>query len=137
MLRFLNWFFGLFSSYVRPLERKVDKLFRSIKSTDNIANIQDKLLEYMQENLVVTNLWMEKKYKGYRYLSKRTRKKMYRSVDAIKVKFDQHCSQIKITNQELRENILAKGLLFPRGDEKKLAYVFIINMKRLRILESY
>jgi hypothetical protein len=123
MLRFLNWFFGLFSSYVRPLERKVDKLFRSIKSTDNIANIQDKLLEYMQENLVVTNLWMEKKYKGYRYLSKRTRKKMYRSVDAIKVKFDQHCSQIKITNQELRENILAKGLLFPRGDEKKLAYV--------------
>ena len=31
MLKALKWFFGLFSPYVHPFEKKVDKFFKGIK----------------------------------------------------------------------------------------------------------
>lgn len=88
MLKFLKWFFGLFSPYAHPFERKVDKFFKSIKSTDGILTIKNTLLTLMQENLVIVNVWMEKKYKGYKYLGKGRRRKMYRFCDLIVAEFE-------------------------------------------------
>ena len=82
-MKFLKWLFGLFSPYVDPFERKVDKFFRNIKSTSASHEVKKGLLALMQENLIVTNVWMERKYKGYRYLDKSTRRKMYQDVKAM------------------------------------------------------
>ena len=70
MVKILKWFFGLFSFYASSFERKVDRFFRSVKSSFSGFSVQAKLKDLMQKDLVVVNLWMEKKYKGYKYLKK-------------------------------------------------------------------
>ncbi len=123
MLKFLKWFFGLFSPYVDPFERKVDKFFKHIKSTDSLASIKDELLALMQENLIVTNVWMEKKFKGYKYLSKSARRKMYLDVGKILAKFEEHSAVHKHTDMEIKKRLEDKGMHFPNGDEDKIRYI--------------
>ncbi len=126
MLRFLKWFFGFFSSYVHPFERKVDKFFRNVKSTDSISSIKDSLLALMQENLVIVSVWMEKKYKGYTYLSKSVRRKMYEDVEKIKMALADFEKNLVVGMEDLKALIDEKGLVFPVGDEEKLKYLFVI-----------
>ncbi|MFH1284202.1 MAG: hypothetical protein ABIH78_01285 [Candidatus Peregrinibacteria bacterium] len=126
MPKFLKWFFGLFSSYVHPFERRVNKFFRNIKSTDNIATIRKGLLKLMQENLIVVNIWMEKKYKGYKYLSKSVRAKMYKSAAAIVAKFGEFAGTENIDIQKIKTELEARGLDFPHGDEEKIQHIYKI-----------
>ncbi len=123
MIKFLKWFFGLFSSYVHPFERKVDKFFKSVKSTDSLSSIRKQLLELMQENLIVTNVWMEKKYKGYIYLNKKTRRKMYEDVKKIVELFKEDQKKHNFTKEALRKRLDIQGCTFPDGDEDKLIYL--------------
>lgn len=123
MLKFVKWFFGLFSRYVSPFERKVDKFFKRIKSSDNIANIREKLLELMQENLIVVNVWLEKKFKGYVYLSKNVRRKMYEDVLAIVKKFEEECSSNSVDIVAIKKDLDSKGLIFPNGGEESIKYL--------------
>lgn len=122
-MKFLKWLFGLFSPYVNSFERKVDKFFSKIKSTDNIANIREKLLELMQENLIVVNVWLEKKFKGYMYLDKKTRREMYSNVGKMKEKFEEFQGSINIEQARIREILNSAGLEFPNGDEQKIEYL--------------
>jgi len=123
MFKFLKWFFGLFSSYVHPFERKVDKFFRNIKSTSSSAEVRRGLLALMQENLIVTNVWMEKKYKGYSYLDKKARKKMYEDVKVIVKKFEEHCAVHNFTDVQIKQKLDAKSLQFPNGDSEAISYI--------------
>lgn len=123
MLKILKWFFGLFSPYVNSFERKVDKFFKRIKSTDNIHTIKKQLLELMNGNLIVTNVWMEKKYKGYTYLDKKTRRKMYEDVQSIIKKFEEHNLKFNPSIDAIKKQLEAKNLLFPNGDEDKIKYI--------------
>ena len=123
MLKFLKWFFGLFSPYVDPFERKVDKFFKHIKSTDSLAGIKYELLSLMQENLVVTNVWMEKKFKGYKYLDKGARRKMYEDAKKIVAAFQEHSLTHGHTLEEVKKRIEDKSLTFPNGDADKMVHL--------------
>lgn len=83
----MKWLFSIFSPYAHPFERRVNHFFKSIQSTSNPVTVHRTLQELMQENLVVVNLWMEKKYKNYVHLKKRTRRKMYANVEILKNDF--------------------------------------------------
>lgn len=122
-MKFLKWLFGLFSPYVNSFERKVDKFFSKIKSTDSIANIREKLLELMQENLIIVNVWLEKKFKGYVYLDKKTRKEMYVNVEKMKKKFEEFQGSINIEQIKIKEILDSQGLEFPNGDGQKIEYL--------------
>lgn len=128
MIKFLKWFFGLFSQYVSPLERKVDKFFRNIKSTDSIGSIRDKLLILMQENLMIVNVWLEKKFKGYIYLTKDARRHMYADTQLIIKKLEEFCAAHPVSLDELRIFFKNQGFTFPDGSEDKLAYLYQIMM---------
>ena len=123
MLKFLKWFFGLFSPYVHPFERKVDKFLKHIKSSSSFADVKRGLLALMQENLIITNVWMEKKYKGYKYLDKKTRRKMYLDSEMIVKKFQEHCAANIVDASRLRRDLTAQGLPFPNGDSKMICYI--------------
>lgn len=123
MIKFLRWFFGLFSPYVNSFEHKVDKFFKSIKSNDSHAEVRKGLLNLMQENLIVTNVWMEKKFKGYKYLNKKTRRVMYEDVKKIVAKFQHYSEQNRINQETLKQKLDHQGLTFPHGDEDKLLYL--------------
>lgn len=123
LLKFLKWFLGLFSPYVHPFERKVDKFFRSIKSTSSSFEVKKELLALMQENLIVTNVWMEKKYKGYNYLDKATRKQMYQDVQAIIAEFNKFREEHKLAQQDLRAQLDQLGYDVIPAYAKKLYYL--------------
>ena len=87
-----------FTPYVNLFEWRVDLFFKHIKSTDSIFSIRRNLLNLMQRDLIVVNIWMEKKYKGYKYLNKRARRKMYENTKKIVEKFNDFCSK----NQDIK-----------------------------------
>lgn len=126
MLKFLKWFFGLFSSYVSSFERKTDKFFQGIKSTDNIATIREKLLSLMQENLIVVNVWLEKKFKGYTYLSKKVRRKMYEDVGAIKSKLEQEIVEKLVSIDQAKKEVELSGHEFLEVYAEKILYIYQI-----------
>lgn len=128
MIKFLKWFFGLFSQYVSPFEKKVDKFFRNIKSTDSLGSIKDKLLALMQENLMIVNVWLEKKFKGYFYLDKKMRRQMYADTQLIIKKLEEFCAGHEVKIDDLRTFFKNQDFTFPDGDEQKLAYIYQIMM---------
>ena len=66
-----------FSSYANPFEKKVGKFFKNINDTSPLSTIHKNLGYLIQHNIVAVNLWSESIYKGYKYLSKPTRKLLY------------------------------------------------------------
>ena len=116
MLNFLRKFILFFTPYVSLFEMKVDRFFKNIKSTDSIFTIKKRLENLMQMDLIVVNIWMEKKYKGYLYLSKGVRRKMYKNTSKIVRKFN---DSIRI-NPIKRDQIPVEfGLI----DEEKMIYL--------------
>jgi len=126
MLKVLKWFIGLFSPYVDPFERKVDKFFKSIKSTDNIASIRKDLLKLMQQNLIVVNVWLEKKFKGYSYLTKKKRRKMYEDIAAIKTKLNEHSNAYQIDYDQMKKHLSHKGIELIDANKEKVGYIYSI-----------
>jgi len=120
MLKFFKWFFGLFSPCVNSFERKVNGFFKHIKSTDSSARVQKKLLDLMRKNLIVVNVWLEKKFKGYDYLSKKVRRQMYEDVKKIVAKWEKHTKQHPVKLDVIKERLDEKGLHFPNGDEEQM-----------------
>lgn len=91
MLNLLRKIFYFFSPFVNSFERRVDRFLRNIKSTSGILTVNAELLALMQEDLVELSVWAERKYKGYRYMKKRVRRKMYANRDLILRKFQEFC----------------------------------------------
>lgn len=123
MLNFLKSIYLFFSPYVNLFERRVDKFFNHIKSTDSIADIREGLLKLMQENLIVLNVWLEKKFKGYKYLSKSVRRKMYADTEKIKQKFLEFCQNSGITKEFVNKVLEQTNLTYPTGDDEKILYI--------------
>jgi len=116
----------VFSRYVHPFEKKADKFFSRIKSGSGRARTHKKLEKLMQENLVVLNLWMEKKYKNYVYLKKKVRRKMYADVEILKKDFWDYESAHLIKIKSIAERFKKLGVTFPTRDEGKVAYLATI-----------
>lgn len=125
-MKFLLWFFGLFSKYVNSFERRVDKFFRNVKSTDSIVDIREGLLELMQENLIAVNVWLEKRFKGYKYLTKSVRRKMYEDTGKMVKKFEEFVATDPAKLSSLKAVLAEKGLGCSTGDLGKLRYLFQI-----------
>lgn len=111
------------SPYAHPFEKKVDRFFKHVKSTSNVLNVRQSLLELMQKNLVVVNVWMEKEYKGYKYLSKSKRRKMYADAEKIAADFKKHADSLSISMKDLREHLAQLDLNVEQIDEIKLIYL--------------
>lgn len=126
MMKFFKWFFGLFSPYVHPFERKVDKFFKGIKSTDSISSVRGRLLKLMQKNLLVVNVWMEKKFKGYKYLTKGARRKMYEDAEIIKKKLKEYSAAHPADLSIVKNLVSEAGCKFPQGQKEQMLYLYEI-----------
>lgn len=133
MLRSL---FRFFSHYAHPFEKKVDRFFKHIKSTSRASDVQSKLQALMQENLVVTNLWMERKYKNYVYLKKRVRRKMYENIEALKLDFEAFVAAHPASIDAVRQHLKRLDLPFPEHATAGLLHLATI-MAYLKPGERY
>jgi len=97
-----------FSLYEGPFEKKVDKFLRKI----NKRSAQDLEL-LMQEDLVRLTIFMEYKFKGYKKLRKRYRKKLYESAELIKKNFSEFYEEnsgriaVQKTKSDIPDHLLA------------------------------
>lgn len=116
MLNFLTKIILFFTPYVNVFEWKVDLFLKNIKSTDSIFTIKKRLEDFMQNDLIIVNIWMEKKYKGYFYLSKRRRREMYKNTKKIIEKLSESIKENPIKSEQI-------PVEFPPVDAEKLVYL--------------
>lgn len=106
----LRWFFYLFTPYVHPFERKTEKFFRWVTSYRSREEVARRLLELMQENLLMFNVWLEKRFKNYGHLSKRQRRKMYANAKKIEADFEAFRRGYAIDSAKLRAHLEQLGV---------------------------
>lgn len=114
-----------FSRYADGVERKADWMLKWLVFYDKFS-LQRKLTRLMQKNLVTLNLWLERKYKGYRYLTRSNRKKLYANTQKIVKNFETFCGKYR-TNELALANQLSKlgfDLAYDRKD--KIQYLSMI-----------
>lgn len=80
--------FYFFSPYTDARERSVGLFFKGLTEHSSQARTRARLGELLQSDIAVINLWTEYRYKGYRYLSKSQRKKLYTNLQLIADDFD-------------------------------------------------
>lgn len=121
-----------FSGFADKQEKRVDKFLRKI-AVVNIFESQRVLVDLMQKNMVILNLFLESKFKGYKYLKKGARKKMYRNAERIGYAFLNYANSMKINEEALKTRIKELGLSIPQGpgEMEKLKY-FAMIMSFLR-----
>lgn len=115
-----------FSKYADKTEKKVDKLLKST-AVKSRFDIQRKLLELMQQNLVAVNLWLERRFKGYKYLSKGKRKDFYQNTAIIVDKFKKFQESLQIDEQHLK-SLLSYHNFQPLNpdQEERIKYIYAI-----------
>lgn len=101
--------FNPFSKYVDRLEKKTDRLLRKVAFLDKLET-QTKILGLMQENLVVVNLWLEKEFKGYKYLKKGARRKMYANTEIIVRKFQEFSQNLQVDSNKVSALLQSFGV---------------------------
>jgi len=121
--KILGWILLLFTPYVSFFEWRVDSFFTGVKSTDRLSDIKGDLLYLMRKDLIVVNIWMEKKFKGYEYLSKSKRRQMYENAQKISDNFLKFCETNKIDENFVRAEIKEKDLTYPEGGTEKIVFL--------------
>ena len=125
MINFLRKIIDFFSPYAHPLEKKADRFFSKINFHIDKSAIHRKILELMQEDIVVLHLWCERRYKGYRYLTKKKRKKLYENAEKMRRSFETFCLKQKPDISKIFQHIEKKGIPVPQffGKERELKYL--------------
>jgi len=85
---FIRNFLYFFSIYTDSRERAVGRFFKKLTERSSQSQTRAKLDDLLQRDIAVINLWTEYRYKGYRYLNKSRRKKLYANLQLITDDFD-------------------------------------------------
>ena len=88
-MRFVSRIFYFFAPYADAHEWAVGRFFKGLSEHGSQARTRRKLAELLQRDIAVINLWTEYRYKGYKYLRKAERKKLYANLQLIADDFDQ------------------------------------------------
>jgi len=118
-----------FSRYADKQEKRIDKILKKVAFL-GVFEAQRKILEMMQANLVILDLWLEARFKGYKYLSRSARKKMHKNSEKIAQIFLSFALQLKRDDGALYANLEALGLSRPTlpGDDEKLRFLAAIML---------
>lgn len=113
-----------FSRYADVYEKKVDKLLHKVAYV-GVFEAQREVLELMKGNLVILNLWLEARFKGYKYLSRGKRKRLYANAQRIAEAFEQYCQTINISVEAVAAVMEKNGVSMPTviPDQEKLVYL--------------
>ena len=127
MQKLFNRVWNPFSRYADSHEKRVQRLLNKVVRL-NKFELQDGLEKLMQQNLVVLNLWLEKRFKGYKYLGKWNRKKLYRNADGIVKYFDLFCSNLSFPASQFEESLKMLGFDCLPAYREKLEYIYKIML---------
>lgn len=89
--------FAFFTPYVDPFEMKVSGFCSWVTSYRSKFDVEKRLIALMQQNLIVTSIWFEKRYKNYTYLTKSRRRAIYRNAQLMMTDFEGFTSTTRMT----------------------------------------
>ena len=115
-----------FSTYLNGKERKIDSLVNKLK----LGNIHNRdwrrgIVNFFYENPVETCIWFEYKYKGYSFLKKSRRRKIYETRDKIQVDFLDWYSKLEFQESLIDKMLPNESLLLE--EKKKLWKLVMID----------
>ncbi|MDP3970400.1 MAG: hypothetical protein Q8P90_01735 [bacterium] len=111
------------SKYAHPFEKQVDTFFKHISSTSDPQKVHKSIERLLQKNVVVVNLWMEKRFKNYRYLSNAKRKKLYANTETIVEAFIKFQEAHKSNPDNLHQIFITHQVSYPEQYSEHLAYI--------------
>ena len=111
--------FSVFSPYADPFEKKVNKFFSKLNEKNNKSTVNRQVTNLLQNNALVMQLWIEWRYRGYKYLKKTKRKQMYANSKKIITDFNEYCEQNSV-------NMTQYAKYFKPHDLDKLEYIIKI-----------
>lgn len=98
------------SPYVDANERSVANFCSSLNEGQNKNQVVERVIKYIQNDITVFNLWMEWRYRGYRYLNKATRRQLYTNFGKIKLSFAEFTKTSRPENTSLANKLVGFGL---------------------------
>lgn len=113
------------SPYVNGHERRIAKFLEGLREDDAKQATTKQVLDLIQQDITVFNLWCEWRYRGYRYLGKSTRRQLYDNFGHIKSGFDDYVAQHAVDKAKLAEELSAKGLDGAKFNEHTEQWVYI------------
>ena len=90
-----------FAPYTDTRERSVGLFFGGLTEHSAGPSVAARVIDLVQHNIAVVNLWTEYRYKGYNYLKKSKRRELYRNLDIIADDFDHFYKQEQRTAEEV------------------------------------
>jgi len=112
-------YIGFLSKYANKAEKTVDKFFNRITIYTKTDRIQNRLIELMKENLIVVNLWLERKFKNYTFLKKKVRRNLYINAEKIGQEFDNFYQKFDIDASYFKEIFASFNLAYQERFEKE------------------
>ena len=103
-MSFFRRVFYFFSSYTDAQERSVGLFFEGLTEHSSQSQTKSRINELLQKNIAVINLWSEYRYKGYKYLRKAQRKKLYENLQLIADDFE----KFRLANTRSADAIVAR-----------------------------
>lgn len=98
-----------FSPYTDTSERRVGKFFASVTEKQSPHSLEKRLVSLIQHDLAQVNLWTERQYKGYQYLTKRERRHLYENLQAIHEDFREFLSTYQTSLDDVLSRIRKTG----------------------------
>jgi len=120
----LRRLFYFFTPYTDANERAVGHFFKRLSEHKNQSRTRAKLLRLVQEDIAAINLWSEYRYKGYKYLRKSQRRKLYANLQHIAEDFDDFYTRSSRTPPTAADRI------------KRLAPQAVIEPKRAVLIHA-
>lgn len=99
-----------FSRYVNTTERRAGTFFGKLRERQSTESVQRSLQGLIQRDVATINLWTEYRYKGYRYLTKRMRKKLYVNLGAIRADFEAFAATQQVDIADIIADIKQLGV---------------------------
>jgi hypothetical protein len=103
-MEFIRRIFYFFTPYTDASERTVARFFKGLTERNNGQKTKTKLNVLLQQDIATINLWTEYRYKGYKYLDKGERKKLYTNLQLIATGFDRFYTN----NTPLVDTVIAR-----------------------------
>lgn len=113
------------SPYVDGHERRIAKFLEGLREDDAKQATTKQVLDLIQQDITVFNLWCEWRYRGYRYLGKSTRRQLYDNFSYIKTGFNDYVAQHVVDKAKLAEELSTKGLSDAKFNEHTEQWIYI------------